>query len=214
MNILLFGPPGSGKGTQSALLVQDMGYTHISTGDLFRNNIKNETPLGIEAKSYMSKGLLVPDTLTIAMVRDVLAKLEGKSFILDGFPRNVAQAAALDELLAEMNLSLDKAIFLEVPAEIIVARLSGRRLCKNCGAVYHIENHMPMEEGVCDQCGGGPIYQRDDDRSEAIQTRLKVYKESTAPLYELYKGKGRLAVVDGDNDESVVYKRIKSLLQA
>ncbi len=214
MNILLFGPPGSGKGTQSALLVQGMGYKHISTGDLFRENMKNDTELGKEAKGYMNEGKLVPDSLTIAMVKDALSRLAGKSFILDGFPRNIPQAEALDGLLGHLNLNLDKAVFLEVPSDKIVARLSGRRLCKNCGAVYHIEHHMPMQKGVCESCGKGPIYQRDDDKDEAIQTRLKVYAESTAPLKDLYQSKGKLSVIDGDDEEAVVYKRIKSQLEA
>lgn len=214
MNILLFGPPGSGKGTQSARLVQDMGYKHISTGDIFRHHIKNETELGVEAKNYMNQGLLVPDFLTIAMVQDTLATLKKSPFILDGFPRNVAQAEALEGILKELDLNLDKALFLEVPTETIVKRLSGRRLCKSCGAVYHIDSHMPKKEGVCDVCGNGPIYQRDDDNGEAIQTRLKVYEESTAPLYELYKSKGKLCVVDGNNEESEVFGKIKSLLKS
>lgn len=214
MNILLFGPPGSGKGTQSALLVQGMGFHHISTGDIFRENMKNETALGQEAKSYMNQGKLVPDSLTNEMVKDALSKLDGKNFILDGFPRNVPQAQALDQILADLKLSLDKAVFLEVPSDKIVARLSGRRLCKNCGAVYHIDNHMPVQEGVCENCGKGPIYQREDDRDEAIQTRLKVYADSTAPLKDLYQSKGQLTIVDGNDKEDVVYKRIKSQLEA
>ena len=214
MNILLFGPPGSGKGTQSALLVQGMGFHHISTGDIFRENIKSETALGKEAQSYMNKGKLVPDSLTNKMVKDALSKLDGKNFILDGFPRNTSQAEALDEILSDLNQSLDKVVFLEVPSDQIVARLSGRRLCKNCGAVYHVDHHMPVQEGVCENCGKGPIYQREDDRDEAIQTRLKVYADSTAPLKDLYQSKGKLTIVDGNEKEDVVYKRIKSQLEA
>lgn len=213
MNILLFGPPGSGKGTQSALLVEDLGFTHISTGNMFRQHIHNGTDLGKKAKEYMDEGLLVPDELTIAMVRRELEEQRELDFIFDGFPRNVAQAQAFEQLLAELEMNLDSAIFLDVPVDVIVERLSGRRVCKNCGAVYHIANHMPHEEGVCENCGTGPIYQREDDKPEAIKTRLKVYDENTAPLRELYERNGRLVVIDGDADEATVYRKIKSQIQ-
>ena len=182
MNILLFGAPGAGKGTQSALLVEKFKMSHISTGDLFRYNMKNDTDLGKEAKSYIDKGELVPDTVTINMVGEELKNIDGNSFILDGFPRNVAQAEALNTLLADHKLNLDKAIFLEVPNNEIVDRLSGRRLCKDCGAVYHVTAMPPKDGKTCDSCGSENIYQRSDDQKEAIEKRLSVYAESTAPL--------------------------------
>ncbi len=214
MNILLFGPPGAGKGTQSAFLVEEFRMKHISTGDLFRAAIKGQTPLGVKAKSFMDKGQLVPDDVTIGMVREALAALGGQSFILDGFPRNVVQAQALDELLAELKLSMGKAIFLQVPEEVLVGRLSGRRTCKNCGAVYHLESKPPKAAGVCDQCGGAELLQRDDDKPEAIRTRLNIYAETTMPLKDYYKSKGKLAEVDGTGEVVGVYKRIKALLTA
>lgn len=213
MNILLFGPPGSGKGTQSALLVEDLGFTHLSTGNMFRQHINEGTDLGKKAKEYMDEGLLVPDDLTIQMVRRELAEQRELDFIFDGFPRNVAQAHAFEQLLAELEMNLDAAIFLDVPEGVIVERLSGRRVCKNCAAVYHIAHHMPHEEDVCENCGTGPIYQREDDKPEAVKTRLKVYEENTAPLRDLYERNSRLVVVDGNADEATVYRKIKSQIE-
>lgn len=208
MNILLFGPPGSGKGTQSSLLVERQSMKHISTGDLFRANIKNKTPLGTEAKSYLDKGNLVPDSVTINMVDDALNKLEGRSFILDGFPRNTAQAEALKGLLAKKGLKLEKALFLEVARERLVDRLSGRRTCRDCGAAYHIVAKPTKLSSVCDNCGSKDIYQRDDDRAEAIATRLRVYDDSTSPLKVYYEKSGLLEVIDGEGEVEQIFQRI------
>ena len=213
MNILLFGPPGSGKGTQSALLVERLGMKHSSTGDLFRVAIKNRSPLGIEAKSYMDRGQLVPDSVTINMVAEVLQKFSKQPFILDGFPRNVAQGEALEGLLDRIKLSLDKALFLEVVRDELVERLSGRRVCRNCGAVYHVSAKPLKDSKNCDNCGSSDIYQRDDDKPESLSTRLKVYDESTSPLKEYYKKKGKLVEIDGHGEAEDVFEQIKRLIK-
>lgn len=212
MNILLFGPPGAGKGTQSALLIKKKAMRQISTGDLFRFAIKNGTPLGLEAKRYINEGKLVPDSVTIGMVREELAKTRGH-FILDGFPRNVAQAEALEVLLQELKIVVNKAIFLEVPDNYLLGRLTGRRVCKTCGATYHIEAKPPKAKGVCDVCGG-PVIQRDDDKEEVIKTRLEAYEESTKPLKEFYQAKGQLVTVDGTGSAEEVFARIDRVLRS
>ncbi|MCB0413610.1 MAG: adenylate kinase [Bdellovibrionales bacterium] len=212
MNILLFGAPGVGKGTQSQLLVEKLDMKHISTGDLFRNAIKKQTDLGQEAQKYMDKGELVPDSIVIGMVEEVLKSLDGHSFILDGFPRTRAQAEALDQLLASMSLSIEKVISLDVPQEELLKRLTGRRVCKACGAVYHETSNPTKEDGVCDVCGG-EVVQRNDDKEEAIQKRLSVYEDSTAPVKDFYKSKEKLVDLDGMGDTSEVFERIKSVLR-
>ncbi len=210
MNIILFGAPGAGKGTQSQLLIEKLGMSQISTGDLFRAAIKNKTELGIKAKSFMDKGELVPDSVTIGMVREVLEK-GLKKFILDGFPRNVIQAEALEKLLGEMKLKVDKAVFLEVPHQILSDRLTGRRVCKNCGAVYHIQSKPTKKPGACDACGG-EVYQRNDDKLEVIENRLRTYEEFTSPLKDYYRRAGKFAVVDGNRGETEVFADIKRLI--
>ncbi|WP_374029110.1 adenylate kinase [Bdellovibrio bacteriovorus] len=211
MNVILFGAPGAGKGTQSELLIARMGMTQISTGDLFRAAIKGQTALGKKAQEYMDKGQLVPDSIVIGMVEEVLQK-GVKNFILDGFPRTTAQAEALDELLNKMNLSIGKAIFLEVPMAILMDRLTGRRVCKNCGAVYHIVSKPSKVEGVCDNCGG-EVIQRNDDKAEVIETRLKTYQEFTSPLKEFYKKSGKYIEVDGNRGTEEVYKEIEKIIK-
>jgi len=212
MNLVFFGPPGAGKGTQSAYLIEALNLRHISSGDMFRANIKNRTPLGIEAQKFMDNGKLVPDELTIAMVKETLQGLRGQGFILDGFPRNLAQAEALDGMLSRIGLKIDKAVFFEVAEELLVSRLSGRWTCKNCGAVYHAVTQPPSKAGVCDKCGHSSLYQRPDDHSEAIKTRLKVYADQTAPLRQYYLSKGKLAAVDGSGEPGVVFERLKLVL--
>ncbi|WP_413560216.1 adenylate kinase [Bdellovibrio sp. HCB209] len=210
MNVILFGAPGAGKGTQSELLIKHLGMTQISTGDLFRAAIKGQTDLGKKAQEYMDKGQLVPDSIVIGMVEEVLQK-GVKNFILDGFPRTVAQAEALDALLNKMTLSIGKAIFLEVPMEILMDRLTGRRVCKSCGAVYHIVSKPTKTEGKCDNCGG-EVIQRNDDKADVIETRLKTYQEFTSPLKEFYKKSGKYIVVDGNRDTSQVYNEIEKII--
>jgi adenylate kinase len=212
LNILLFGPPGAGKGTQSALLVERHHMKHLSTGDMFRAAIKNKTPLGVEAKSYIDAGKLVPDSVTISMVAQEFKVLDGKSFILDGFPRTVAQAEALDEMLSAHDMKLDRALFLEVPFNYLLARLTGRRVCKGCGAVYHIQSKPTKSAGVCDVCGG-EVIQRDDDKESVIKTRLEAYMESTAPLKDYYRMKGNFVEVDGLGTADEVYARLEKVMK-
>lgn len=198
MTILLFGPPGAGKGTQAERLTETLGIPHIASGDLFRYNIKHETELGLLAKKYMDRGDLVPDNVTIAMVRDRLDCPDCKAgVILDGFPRTLRQAEALFGILDDLGRSLDGVINLKVSDEEIVRRLSGRRVCRNCGATYHVEFNSPAEQGVCDECGG-ELYQRDDDKPETIRNRLEVYKKQTSPLIKYYRELGLLHEVNGE----------------
>lgn len=208
MNIVLFGAPGAGKGTQSSLLVERMGMLQISTGDLFRAAIKSKTELGQKAKSYMDKGELVPDAIVIGMVDEVLAKLGKSSFILDGFPRTVAQAEALRTILAQRSMVIGKAVFLEVPKEELLKRLTGRRVCKSCGAVYHASSKPPKVAGVCDNCGG-EVIQRDDDKEDVIATRLKTYEENTLPLRAYFKEQGKYAEINGNQETELVFTAVK-----
>lgn len=207
MNLLIFGAPGSGKGTQSALLVDKRGYKQISSGDLFRNAIKNQTPLGLQAKEYMDKGNLVPDALTIELIKEVLEENQDKKFILDGFPRTIKQAEALNDLLKGMNRTIGIALFLEVPKEKLKNRLIGRRVCKNCGATYHVDSHPPKIAGKCDICGG-EVVQRADDKEDVIEKRLAVYEVNTAPLKDFYKRMGLFKSIDGLGTPEEIYKRI------
>lgn len=212
MNIILFGAPGSGKGTQSALLVDKKNYKHFSTGDLFRAAIKNQTELGKTAKGFIDKGQLVPDEVTIGLIREELSRLsKNDRFILDGFPRNATQAEALNDLLSQLKLTLDKAVFLEVSKKLLMNRLTGRRVCKSCGAVYHVETKPPKKDGVCDVCGG-QVIQRPDDKEDVIENRLNVYEDNTAPLKEYYKNRGLYVEVDGTGGQEDVYERILKVL--
>lgn len=213
MNILLFGAPGSGKGTQSALLVEKLGYLHISSGDLFRAAIKNQTPLGMKAKSFMDRGELVPDDVTIDLIKEVLLLKKGKKFILDGFPRTTVQAEALEVLLKDLSTSLSKAIFLEVPKENLKKRLVGRRVCKNCGSTYHVDSQPTQKSGICDACGG-EVVQRADDKEDVIENRLSVYESNTAPLKNYYAVKGLLKPLDGMGTQDEIFSRIEKELRS
>lgn len=204
MNIILFGAPGSGKGTQSALLVERKNMKHISTGDLFRAHIKHETRLGLEAKGYMDAGKLVPDEIVVNMVEDVLKDIGGQSFILDGFPRTVPQDEALQTMLQNNRLKIGKALFLEVPQAELIPRLTGRRVCTGCGATYHIAAKPTAKPGVCDKCGS-EVEQRKDDREDVIRTRLEAYETSTAPLKAYFAKQGLLAQISGMGDAEAVY---------
>ncbi|MCI1343914.1 MAG: adenylate kinase [Atopobiaceae bacterium] len=206
MKIVLLGGPGAGKGTQAQRLVAEYGVAHISTGDLLRAAIKNGTELGKQAKSYMDKGQLVPDELVVNLVKERLADDDAqKGFILDGFPRNTAQAVVLDSELKDMGLALDAAVLVDVDPDVIVKRLSSRRTCKNCGYT------AAAGVDVCPRCGG-EMYQRDDDKPETIQRRLDVYQTQTAPLIEYYKGHGLLKTVNGEQAVDDVYKDMKEQL--
>ena len=206
MNIVLLGAPGAGKGTQAQKLVAEFGFAHISTGDLLRAAVKAGTKLGVEAKGYMDAGKLVPDALVIDLVKERLEADDAQNgFILDGFPRNTAQAVALDSELADMGRDLDAALLVSVPDEAVVGRLSSRRTCKSCGYT------APAGTDVCPRCSG-EMYQRDDDKPETIQRRLDTYHTQTAPLVEYYRGHSILKEVDGDRPVDAVYADVKDLL--
>lgn len=214
MNIILLGPPGAGKGTQAKLISGKYSIPHISTGDIFRKNISNKTPLGMEAKSYMDKGQLVPDELTIEIVKDRLSEEDCKNgFLLDGFPRTVKQAEALDEFLRNKNSKTDVALLIDVPQELILERMTGRRVCEECGASYHIKFVTPKTEGVCDICGS-KLVQRKDDTKETVLERLEVYSNQTQPLIEYYKNKDVLFSLDGTKEKNEVFENISNVLGA
>lgn len=212
MKIIMLGAPGAGKGTQAEMIAEKYHLPHISTGDIFRANIKNGTELGKEAKGYMDQGLLVPDELTVRILLDRVAKEDCKNgYILDGFPRNIPQAEVLDKELAKLGDKIDHAIDMEVPDENIIARMSGRRACTSCGATYHIVNVPPKKEGVCDKCGETLIL-REDDKEETVKNRLNVYHEQTQPLIDFYEKKGILKTVDGTRDMMDVFREITEIL--
>ena len=214
MKIIMLGAPGAGKGTQAKMLADKYGIPHISTGDIFRANIKNETELGKKAKEYMDQGLLVPDELTCNLVVDRIQQEDcAKGYILDGFPITIPQAEAIDKALTELNDKIDYAINVEVPDENIVGRMSGRRACVGCGATYHIVYNPTKAEGVCDRCGKDLIL-RDDDKPETVQKRLNVYHEQTQPLIDFYKNKGVLKEVDGTVDMNDVFNAIVKVLES
>jgi len=214
MRLILLGPPGAGKGTQAANIVEKYRIPHISTGDIFRKNIQEGTELGKKAKEYMDQGLLVPDELVVAIVEERLKEADCKDgFLLDGFPRTVEQAEALDKVLAEMDVALDSVINIEVDKEILVNRAVGRRICKDCGATYHIEFNPPQKEGVCDKCGGS-LYQRADDNEETVSTRVEVYLKQTQPLIDYYTKRGILITIDGQQPIDKVFEDIVNALGA
>ena len=197
MIIILLGAPGAGKGSQAELLVKRYNIPHISTGDIFRDNFKNETPIGKLAKEYIDKGQLVPDSLTNDIVRERLsAKDVSNGFILDGYPRNINQAEALDKILKRFGWEITRVINIATPLDLLVKRISGRRVCSNCGAVYHIENKKTKHEGICDNCFN-PVVQREDDNEQTVLTRIKIYEEQTKDLIDYYNEKGLLSNVSG-----------------
>ncbi|MFI5754196.1 adenylate kinase [Streptomyces sp. NPDC051569] len=214
MRIVLVGPPGAGKGTQAAYLAKNLGVPHISTGDLFRANISQGTALGKQAKEYMDAGNLVPDEVTIAMARDRMAQSDAvNGFLLDGFPRNVSQAGALDEALAADAVKLDAVLDLEVPEDEVVKRIAGRRVCRNDSAhVFHVTYSPPRAEGVCDVCGG-ELYQRDDDSEETVRTRLEVYHTQTEPIIDHYKAQGLVVTISALGKVTEVTERAMEALQ-
>lgn len=208
MRLILLGPPGAGKGTQASAIVKEYNIPHISTGDIFRSNIKEGTELGRKAKEYIDKGLLVPDEVVISIVKDRLAEEDCKGgFLLDGFPRTLEQGEALDTTLDEMNISLDKVVNIEVELKDLVGRAVGRRICRDCGATYHVEFNPPKNEGKCDVCSG-ELYQRDDDTEETVKKRFSVYQEQTKPLIDYYSKKGLILNVDGSKGIEEISKSI------
>ena len=212
MKIIMLGAPGAGKGTQAKMIADKYQIPHISTGDIFRANIKNGTELGKEAKKYMDQGLLVPDELTVKILLDRVAQPDcANGYVLDGFPRTIPQAEVLDKALTELNDKIDYAINVDVPDENIVKRMSGRRACVACGSTYHIEHIPPKKEGICDKCGQELVL-RDDDKPETVQKRLKVYHEQTQPLIDYYKAQGILKSVDGTKPMDEVFADIVAIL--
>ena len=213
MKIIMLGAPGAGKGTQAKMIAEKYHIPHVSTGDMFRMNIKNGTELGKEAKTYMDQGLLVPDELTVRILLDRVSKEDCKNgYVLDGFPRTIPQAEVLDDAINKLGDKIDYAINVEVPDENIIRRMSGRRACLSCGATYHIEHIPPKKEGICDECGEALVL-RDDDKPETVGKRLQVYQEQTQPLIEFYKAKGILHNVDGTQDMQDVFKAIEEVLK-
>jgi len=210
MILVFLGPPGAGKGTQAKLLSQRMEFLHLSTGDLLREAVKNQTPLGKKAKEYMDRGELVPDGLIVQLIEETMPK-DG-NVILDGFPRTVNQALALEEMLKDKGEKISKVLFFDVPDEVIIDRLSGRRVCSKCGAVYHVKYNPPKVEGVCDLCGGS-LVQRDDDREEVVKKRLEVYRKQTQPLIEFYQDRGIIYRLDAEKGVEELFEEIKGLVR-
>lgn len=213
MKIIMLGAPGAGKGTQAKMIAEKYNIPHVSTGDMFRMNIKNGTELGMEAQKYMDQGLLVPDELTVRILLDRVAKEDCRNgYVLDGFPRTIPQAEVLEDALNKLGDKIDYAINVEVPDENIIRRMGGRRACLSCGATYHIEHVPPKKEGICDQCGQELVL-RDDDKPETVKNRLRVYQEQTQPLIDFYTERNVLKSVDGTQDMQDVFNAIVEILK-
>lgn len=213
MRVVLLGPPGAGKGTQAVMLSERLQYLHLSTGDILRENVKQGTEVGKKAKSFMDKGELVPDDIVIEMMLEkIKADARGKDFILDGFPRTIYQARKIDGELEKLKQPVDIAVYFETSIKIVIFRLTGRRLCRECGANYHIVNMPPKKQGVCDKCNS-ELYQRKDDNEETIKKRLEVFDSQTKELIDYYKGKGILKEISGDLDADEVYEKLFDVLK-
>jgi adenylate kinase len=211
-NLVLLGPPGAGKGTQASRIVAEYGIPHISTGDILRGAVKNQTTMGLEAKKYMDAGDLVPDSVVIGIVKDRLLEPDSaKGFLMDGFPRTIPQAEALDSALDELNRAITKVVVILVDEEDLVARLTGRRICRSCQTPFHILFNRPRVEDVCDKCGG-ELYQRDDDTEATVRNRLEVYRNQTEPLIDYYDRAGVVARIDGGKAPDKVYEDIRMAL--
>lgn len=212
-NLILLGPPGAGKGTQAERICELYGIPHISTGDIFRDHLKRGTELGLKAREYMDRGELVPDEVVIGIVRERLKEPDcERGFVLDGFPRTTAQADALKGMLAGMGRVIDHVLNIQVPDETVVERLTGRRTCRSCGAVYHLKFNPPREEGKCDACGG-ELYVRDDDREETVRARLEEYHAKTRPLIDYYRAEGLLRDIEGNASMEEVLASIRKVLE-
>ena len=213
MNIILMGLPGAGKGTQAEKIVATYGIPHISTGDMFRAAMQQQTELGLKAKSFMDKGELVPDEVTNGIVKERLQQADTeKGFLLDGFPRTQAQAEALDKIMQDLNRSIDAVINIEVNPEILMQRLTGRIICRNCGSTYHKTNNPPQVEGTCDRCGSHDFYQREDDKPETVENRIQINIEQSKPILNYYKAKGILRNVDGESGIDNLFQTIQSIM--
>lgn len=213
MNVILMGLPGAGKGTQAEKIIKEYNIPHISTGDMFREAMKNETQLGMKAKEFMAKGELVPDEVTNGIVKERLAQDDTKNgFLLDGFPRTQVQAEALDQIMAELDRTIDAVINIEVNPSILMERLTGRIICRECGSTYHKVNNPPKVEGVCDRCGSTEFYQREDDRPETVENRIQINIEQSKPILDYYNAKGILRNVDGESDIDAIFQRIQSIM--
>lgn len=213
MRAILLGPPGAGKGTQAETIVNEFKVPHVSTGDMFRKNIKEETELGKQVKAYLDKGMLVPDQLTVEIVKDRILQADcSNGFLLDGFPRTIEQANALDKVLSETGQKLDYVINIQVDPKLLVERAVGRRICKDCGQTYHLTFNKPNKEGICDKCGG-ELYQRKDDTEETVANRINVYQEQTQPLIEYYTTKGIILDINGEQPIDKVGSDIISSLR-
>ena len=213
MNIILMGLPGAGKGTQAEKIVATYGIPHISTGDMFRAAMQQQTELGLKAKSFMDKGELVPDEETNGIVKERLQQADTeKGFLLDGFPRTQAQAEALDKIMQDLNRSIDAVINIEVNPEILMQRLTGRIICRNCGSTYHKTNNPPKVEGTCDRCGSHDFYQREDDKPETVENRIQINIEQSKPILNYYKAKGILRNVDGESGIDNLFQTIQSIM--
>ena len=211
-NLILLGPPGAGKGTQASRIVAEYGIPHISTGDILRAAVKNQTQMGLEAKKYMDAGELVPDSVVIGIVKDRLQEPDtAKGFLMDGFPRTIPQAEALDEALDSLGRAVTKTIVLLVDEDLLIRRLTGRRICRSCQTPFHVLFTLPKVEGVCDVCGG-ELYQRDDDTEATVRNRLEVYRKQTEPLIDYYDQAGLVARIDGAQEAEVTYGDIRSAL--
>ncbi|PNV85813.1 MAG: adenylate kinase [Desulfobacteraceae bacterium] len=212
MNVILLGPPGAGKGTQAKMLVEEYQIPQISTGDILRAAVKEGSPLGKEAKACMDKGELVPDSVVIGIVEERIQQPDcAKGYMLDGFPRTVPQAEALDGMLQNLSSQIDHVVSIEVASEELVGRLTGRRTCRDCGVGFHVMFDPPEQEGVCDKCGG-ELYQRDDDNVETVTSRLEVYESQTLPLIDYYKAQGKIRPIDGVGDIKEIFARVTQVL--
>jgi len=212
MRIVLSGPPGCGKGTQAELLIAKTGVTHYSTGDVFRDHIRRKTPIGLKALEYVNAGKLVPDEIVLAVAREFLETAGAKGVLFDGFPRTIPQAEGLDRILTEFGTRVDAAIFIDLPDAEIVRRLTNRRTCRNCGAIFNLEFKPPRQSGICDICGG-ELYQRADDQEATIRNRLAVYERETSGLKDYYRKQGKLTILDGSIGKEKLHGEIMALTQ-